>query len=367
MRGWRPVNNVRPIYYLSALAPVAVGLKIAESGTTIVFFCSALAIVPAASLMSNATEELSARSGPGVAGLVNVTLGNAPELIIAFIALVKGLQEVVKASLVGSIIGNSLLVLGAAMLAGGRKRTTQTFDRTAAQSYSGLLVVTVTALILPALLVLARGHRLPAINEARHVFGAQVEHLSLAVGVVMIAIYVAGLLFSLRTHRDLFSPTAAEPSRALWSLNRSIVTLAGSGVLIGAMSWLLVGSIEHAAHAVGFSQFFVAAFIVAIVGNAGEHYVAIAVAVKDKMDLAVSIAIGSSAQIGLFVTPVLVILSFLVGPAPMALVFNGYEIAALILAALISTTLISDGESTWFEGVQLLGVYALLGVLFYYA
>ncbi|HTV20695.1 MAG TPA: hypothetical protein VMG12_18555 [Polyangiaceae bacterium] len=263
-------------------------------------------------------------------------MGTLRELIIAFFALLDGLQEVVKASLVGSVIGNSLLVLGAAMLVGGRARTRQRFDRSAAQTYSGLLVVTVTALILPAVLVLARGNSLPGVGKPRHSFGSQVEHLSLAVSVVMIAVYLAGLLFSLRTHRDLFRPDREEASPHGWSLRRAVLMLAAAGVLVGA-------------------QFFVGAFVVAIVGNAAEHYVAVAVAAKDKMDLAVNIPIGSSAQIGLFVAPVLVILSFAFGPAPMALVFNGYELAALLLAALISTTLIADGESTWFEGVQLLG------------
>jgi Ca2+:H+ antiporter len=355
------------VYYLSAIAPAAVAMKVAHAAPALVFFSSALAVVPAAALMSDATEELSARSGPGVAGLLNVTFGNAPELIIAFFALLDGLQEVVKASLVGSVIGNSLLVLGAAMVVGGRARTRQRFDRTAAQTYSGLLIVTVTAMILPAVLVLARGHSLPTVGEARHSFGHEAEHLSLAVSLVMIAIYLAGLLFSLRTHRDLFRPAQEESSPRGWSLRRAVLMLGAAGVLVGVMSELLVGSIEHAARDIGLSQFFVGAFVVAIVGNAVEHYVAVAVAAKDKMDLAVNISIGSSAQIGLFVAPVLVILSFVFGPAPMPLVFNGYELAALLLAALLSATLIADGESTWFEGVQLLGVYALLGLVFYYA
>jgi Ca2+:H+ antiporter len=355
------------VYYLSAFFPAAVALELSHAAPALVFFSSALAVVPAAALMSDATEELSARSGPGVAGLLNVTFGNAPELIIAFFALLKGLQEVVKASLVGSVIGNSLLVLGAAMLVGGRARTRQRFDRTAAQTYSGLLIVTVTAMILPAVLVLARGHSLPGVGEARHAFGRGAEHLSLAVSLAMIAIYLAGLLFSLRTHRDLFRPAQDESSPRGWSLRRAVLTLGAAGVLVGVMSELLVGSIEHAARDIGLSEFFVGAFVVAIVGNAAEHYVAVVVAAKDKMDLAVNISIGSSAQVGLFVAPVLVLLSFVFGPAPMALVFNGYELAALLLAALISTTLIADGESTWFEGVQLLGVYTLLGLVFYYA
>jgi len=288
---------VRPVYYLSVFVPGALGLKLGHASAPLVFFCSALAVVPAAALMSETTEQLSARSGPGVAGILNVTFGNAPELIIAFFALLDGLQEVVKASLVGSIIGNSLLVLGAAMLAGGWKRTRQTFDRTAAQSHSGLLLVTITALVLPAVLVLVGGGSLPAVSEPRHSFGSQLEHLSLAISAVMIAIYLAGLFFSLRTHKDLFNPgQTGEPDQPAWSLRRSVLTLAGAGVLVGGMSDLLVGSIEQASHDIGLSQFFVGVFVVAIVGNAAEHYVAVVVAVKDKMDLAVNIAIGSSAD-----------------------------------------------------------------------
>jgi Ca2+:H+ antiporter len=359
---------VRPIYYLNVFAPLALVLKLADASAPLVFFSSALAVVPAAGLMSDATEQLSARSGPGIAGLLNVTFGNAPELIIAFFALIDGLQEVVKASLVGSIIGNSLLVLGASMLAGGWNRRRQTFDRTAAQNHSGLLLVTASALMLPAVLALVSGQGLPIVGQTRHAFGGTLQHLSLAISIVMIVIYLAGLFFSLRTHRELFAPVREEaPPEETPSVRRSILTLAAAGVLVGVMSELLVGSIEEASHSIGLSQFFVGAFIVAIVGNAAEHYVAIVVATKDKMDLAVNIAIGSSAQIGLFVAPVLVILSFAFGPAPMALVLNGYELAGLILAVLISTTLIADGESTWFEGVQLLGVYVLLGVLFGYA
>jgi Ca2+:H+ antiporter len=218
-------------------------------------------------------------------------------------------------------------------------------------------------------LVLSRGDALPSVGENRHSFGGQVQHLSLAISIVMIALYGAGLLFSLRTHKELFAPGHGEEEEGgeRWTLRRTLITLGIAGALVGVMSEVLVSSIEHASHSIGLSPFFVGAFVVAIVGNAAEHYVAVVVAVKDKMDLAINIAIGSSAQIGLFVAPVLVILSFAFGPAPMALVFNGYEIAALLFAVLISTTLISDGESTWFEGIQLLGVYVLLGLVFYYA
>ncbi|MCW3028335.1 MAG: calcium/proton antiporter, CaCA family [Solirubrobacterales bacterium] len=358
---------MRRIYYLGVFVPLALVLELADASAPVVFFTSALGVVPAAALMSEATEQLADRSGPGVAGLLNVTLGNTPELIIAVFALTDGLQEVVKATLVGSVIGNSLLVLGVAMLAGGWRRTRQTFSRTAAQTQAGMLVVSVCALVLPAVFRLVHGGGLPGVSVRRASFGHDLEQLSLGVALVLIATYLAGLFFSLRTHRDLFNPEHEDVGPPGWSVRRSILTLVGAAALVAVASNTLVGSIEQASHAVGLSQFFVGVFVVAIVGNASEHYVAVVAAAKDKMDLAVNIAIGSSAQIGLFVAPVLVLLSFVLGPAPMALVFNGYELAALLLTALITITLTSDGESTWFEGVQLLAVYVLLGLVFYFA
>lgn len=348
--------------------PVALALKLADASPTLIFVASALAVVPTAAVMGEATEQLSARAGPGVGGLVNVTFGNAPELIIAIFALADGLHEVVKASIVGSVVSNALLVLGAAMLAGGWTRTRQRFDRTAAQAQSGMLLVTVVALVLPAVLQLSRHGDLPSVGRVRDQFSADLNHVSLIVALVLIATYLAGLFFSLRTHRDLFNPERdVDEASGAWSLRRSVCVLAIAGVVVAAMSDLLVGSIEHASQAVGLSQFFVGAFVVAVVGNAAEHYVAVVAATKDKMDLAVNIAVGSSAQIGLFVAPVLVLLSFLVGPSPMALVFNGYELAALLAAGLIVPTLVSDGESTWFEGFQLIALYAIIGIVFYFA
>jgi Ca2+:H+ antiporter len=333
-----------------------------------VFATSALGTVPTAALMSEATEHLAARAGPGIGGLVNVTFGNAPELIIAIFALANGLQEVVKASLVGSIVGNALLVLGAAILVGGWRRTRQSFDRTAAQTQAGMLLLTVVALSLPTLLELAHHATLPGVSDVRRTFGRDVEQVSSAVALVLITTYLAGLFFSLRTHRDLFNPVDAQDhSASTWSVRRSVGLLAVAGILVALMSDILVGSIEQASSDIGLSQFFVGAFVVAIVGNAAEHYVAIVVAAKNKMGLAVNIAVGSGAQIGLFVAPVLVLLSFLFGPSPMALVFNPYEIGALLAAGLVTTVLVSDGESTWFEGIQLLALYVVIGILFYAA
>jgi Ca2+:H+ antiporter len=361
---------VRPVYYLSAFIPLAVALDVGNASAPLVFFASALGVVPTAALMSDATEALATRAGPGIGGLLNVTFGNAPELIIAFFALLEGLQEVVKASLVGSVLGNSLLVLGASMFVGGWKRDRQTFNRTAAHTQAGMLLLAASALILPAAFQLIHGGGLPRVNELRHDFGGDLEKISLGVALVLILSYVCGLWFSLRTHRDLFNvghERDADTPAGTWSTRKSVILLAIAGAFVGLMSEILVGSIEEASHQIGLSQFFVGVFIVAIVGNAAEHYVAVVVAHKNKMDLAVNIAIGSSAQIALFVAPVLVLLSFVFGPYPMALVFNGYELAALLLAVLISNFLASEGESTWFEGVQLLALYAVMGLVFFFA
>jgi Ca2+:H+ antiporter len=319
--------------------------------------------------MGRATEELAAPSGPGLGGLLNVTLGNVPEHVNALVAVRVGRQEVVKASIIGSVIGNVLLVLGAAMFFGGLRRDMQRFDRTAAGAQSAMLLLAMTALVMPAVFQLVAGGGLPDPTEERVDFDSTVEALSLAVAIVLIASYLAGLLFSLRTHRALFNPEheIAEASHGTWSVRRGVVALAVAGVLVGVMSEILVGSIAETAEQVGLSEFFIGAIVVAIVGNVAEHWVAVIVAMKDKMNLAVNIAIGSSAQIALFVAPVLVLASFVFGPAPMALVFNGLELAAIVLAVVIANRVTAEGESNWFEGVQLLAVYVILALAFGFA
>jgi Ca2+:H+ antiporter len=354
-------------YLLIPLIPLAVALEVAGASAGLIFATSALGIVPTAALMGRATEELAARSGPGIGGLLNVTFGNAPELIIALFALERGLHEVVKASIVGSIIGNILLVLGAAMLAGGLGREKQVFNRTGASVQTSMLLLAAAALLMPAIFELVDGRGLPAPGSETIDYGSTVEDLSLAVAVVLIATYVAGLFFSLKTHRDIFNPDYEEEETWGWSVRTSMIALAIAGVLVGLMSEVLVGSISEASHSVGLSEFFIGAIVVAIVGNAAEHWVAVLVAMKNKMDLAVNIAIGSSAQIALFVAPVLVLASFFLGPHPLALVFNGFELGGILLAVLIANYVAQDGESTWFEGVQLLAVYAVLGLAFFYA
>jgi Ca2+:H+ antiporter len=342
-------------------------LDIAGVSAVVVFAASALGIIPTAALMGRATEELAARSGPGIGGLLNVTFGNAPELIIALFALGKGLQEVVRASIVGSIVGNILLVLGAAMLAGGIGRDKQTFNRTGAAIQTSMLMLAAAALIMPAIFELVEGKGLPLPGSIATQYGGTVEHLSLAVAIVLIGTYVLGLVFSLRTHRDLFNPDYEDEDSWGWSVRTSVIALAIAGVLVGVMSEVLVGSITEASESVGLSEFFIGVVVVAIVGNAAEHWVAVLVARKDKMDLSVNIAIGSSSQVALFVAPVLVLCSYFIGPYPLALVFNGFELGAIVIAILIANYVIQDGESTWFEGVQLLAVYLVFGLAFYFA
>jgi Ca2+:H+ antiporter len=354
-------------YLLVPFIPIAIALELADATATLVFVASALGVIPTAALMGRATEELSARSGPGVGGFLNVTFGNAPELIIAFFALREGLQEVVKASIVGSILGNILLVMGAAMFVGGLKRDRQRFDRTAANVQALMLLLAVAALVMPAVFQLVEGGGLPAPTAKAVHFGGDVEALSIGMAIVLLCTYLAGLAFSLRTHRDLFNPREAhEEEGEPWTVRRSVTMLAIAGVAVGVMSEILVGSITEASHDIGLSPFFVGIIVVAIVGNAAEHWVAIYFALRDRMNMSVNIAIGSSAQIALFVAPVLVLLSLFVGPFELSLVFNGFELAALLLAVLVAQQVTQEGESTWFEGLQMLALYLVLGITFYF-
>jgi Ca2+:H+ antiporter len=370
-------------YLLVPFIPIAVVFELAHVGAVPTFFTSTLGVIPTAALMGRATEELAARSGPGIGGLLNVTFGNAPELIIALFALSAGLHEVVKASLLGSILGNSLLVLGAAAFVGGLGRDRQFFDRSAAAAQTTMLMLAVAALVMPAIFVLDEGEGLPSPGAEIVDYNSTVEILSLAVAVVLILSYVAGLWFSLKTHRDLFNPgfeegggPAAEDEvdqprephhEEPWTVRKAMVALAIAGAAVGLMSEILVDSITETAEQIALSEFFIGAIVVAVVGNAAEHWVAVLVAAKNKMDLAVNIAIGSSAQIALFVAPVLVVFSFFLGPHPMALVFNAFEIGGVILAVLIANQVTSHGESTWYMGVQLLAVYTVLGLAFLFA
>ncbi len=361
-------------YLLSPFIVIAAVLEfvIGYHNATVLFITSALGVVPTAALMGRATEELAERSGPGIGGLLNVTFGNLPELIIAFLALNAGLYEVVKGSVIGSILGNALLVLGASMLVGGLKNHTQSFAPKAASAQATMLILAGIALLLPAILWVTAGGSLPRPGEADPEFSNEILTVSLIVSIVLLGTYSLGLLFSLRTHRDLFNPESetdqhAEVGHEPWSVKKAVILLAIAGLLVGVMSEILVGSIGEFAENAGVSEFFIGVIVVAVVGNAAEHWVAILVAYKNKMDLAVNIAIGSSAQVALFVGPVLVVLSFFFGPTPLPLVFNALEIAGILLAVFIASYIAGSGESTWFEGLMLLSVYVTLGVVFFFA
>ncbi|HMU27146.1 MAG TPA: calcium/proton exchanger [Solirubrobacterales bacterium] len=356
-------------YWLVPFIPVAIILDFfVGASATLIFVTAALGVIPTAALMGVATEELAAKSGPGLGGLLNVTFGNAPELIIALFALGAGLQEVVKASIVGAVLGNILLIMGIGMLAGGWKREKQTFNQTAVSSQALMLFLAVATLVLPAVFVLVHGGGLPHVEEEITDFGSDVNTISIVASAILLFTYAAGLLFSLRTHKSFFNPSGEEHGSPLgWSVRKAVGMLAFAGLAVGVMAHILVGSLEEVSVSLGLSEFFVGIIIVAIVGNAAESWVSILYATKNKMDLSVQIAIGSATQLALVVMPTLVIVSFFLGPNPMALVFNGYEMASLVIAVMAAYYVVQEGESNWFEGLQLLALYTVLGVVFYFA
>jgi Ca2+:H+ antiporter len=363
--GARLRSLLRPsLQWLLVFIPVALWAEHAHPQAQVLIFASAcLAIIPLAGLLGLATEHLATRAGEGIGGFLNATFGNLAELIIAVVALRAGHAEVVKASLTGSIIGNVLLVLGAAFFVGGLKRPVQHFKAAGALAQASTLSLAAFAFIIPAGFHALVGGAMTAPQEHR---------LSLGIALVLLAVYLCGLVFSLRTHRALFSASGGEealehtPGGAHWSTGRSVGVLLGVSALIAWMSEVLVGSVEGAAHALGMSQVFVGVIVVAIVGNAAEHSTAILMALKNRMDLAVGIAIGSSTQIALFVAPFLVLASYVLAPQPMDLTFTLPEVLAVVLSALLISQAVSNGETNWFEGLQLLGLYGVLGVAFYF-
>ncbi|MEO8439802.1 MAG: calcium/proton exchanger [Spartobacteria bacterium] len=325
------------------------------------FIIAGIAIVPLAGWMGRATEQLAARSGSGIGGFLNATFGNAAELIIALVALSQGLTGVVKASITGSIIGNLLLVLGASILVGGIRYPKQTFNQTAARISATSLGLGAIALLIPTVFHLAAASR----PGGWTLEGEQ--RLSLAIVIVLFLTYLCSLFFHLFTHRDLFSGPAEKEESATgrWPLWQSITALAVATALIAWLSEFLVGSIESARHALGLTETFVGVVVIALVGNAAEHSTAVWMAWRNKMDLSLSIATGSSLQMALFVTPVLVFCSYAFGD-PMTLEFSLPEIASIVLSIWIVGQISGDGESNWLEGVQLLSLYIIIGILFYY-
>jgi Ca2+:H+ antiporter len=339
--------------YLLVLIPISIVFELMHLNPTLVFITSALAIVPLAGLMGEATEEISVYSGPRMGGFLNATFGNATELIIAFFALKEGLFEVVKASIVGSVIGNILLVLGLSMIMGGFKFKTQSFNKKAVEVSSSMLLFSVIGLSIPAIFT----HTIKV-----DLLTSKYESLSIAVALIMFVIYILGLYFSFFTHKDIYGSEHKEEIESKWSLKKALLVLLTATVCIALESEFLVGSVEEMTETLGLSKFFVGIIIIPIIGNAAEHSTAVVMALKNKMDVAVEIAIGSSLQIILFVAPILVFLSLLF--KPMSIIFNEFELVALIVAVIIANRVSNDGESNWLEGVQLIAVYIIIAICF---
>jgi Ca2+:H+ antiporter len=317
------------------------------------FGAAALGVVPLAGVVGEATEDLAARTGPRVGGLLNATLGNAAELIITFFAIRAGLLDLVKASITGSILGNLLLVMGLSLLVGGLRNGQQQFDRVHAGIDSTMLILALIALVVPSIF----SHAI----EPNH---AAVEYLSEGVAIAMLVVYALELVYSFTSTRPIRPPVHAH-AEPRWSLGRAIIVLLVATGFIAWLSEVLVGAVEHVVVNLGWTEFFLGIVIIPIVGNVAEHLVAVQVAAKDQMQLSLEISLGSSLQIALFVAPVLVFVSLLLGN-PMDLVFNEFELIALTAAALIAALVALDGESNWMEGAQLLVVYIILAMAFFF-
>jgi Ca2+:H+ antiporter len=318
----------------------------------LVFILSAIAIIPLAKYIGEATTELTSHTNAGLGGLLNATFGNATELIVGMFALHAGLLDVVKASIIGSVLGNILLVLGTAIFFGGWKRERQTFNATAAKAGGSMLLLAAIALVVPTLFQATSA----SASDSTLVW------LSIVIAVLMILAYFAQLLFTLRTHKHLY--TTDEHALPVWSITRSLCILAAATIAISFVSDALVGAIPTLVASLGWTQLFIGIIIVAIVGNAAEHTSAIQAAVRNHMDLALGITIGSATQIVMFVAPALVLLSLPLGH-PMSLVFGWFELGAFIFAVFVTNAITEDGETTWLEGIQLLVVYGILAIAFF--
>lgn len=341
--------------FMLLFVPISFIGKFLNFSPTIMFILAALSIIPLAGIMGEGTEEISSYTGLKIGGFLNATFGNATELIISFFALKSGLFEVVKSSIAGSIIGNILLVLGASMFIGGLKHKTQNFNINVVETTSSMLLFSLIGLCVPAFFT-------HTINP--NLLNTRYEGLSLVVAIVMFILYILSLIFSFFTHKDLYATTTEEEGHeSKWSLKKSIAILIIATVIIAIESEFLVGGIEDITSKLGLSEFFVGIILIPIIGNAAEHSTAITMALKNKMDVAIEIALGSSLQIILFVAPVLIFLSLLF--TPMSIIFNPFELVSLIASVIIANKVASDGQSNWLEGAQLMAVYFIIAAGFF--
>jgi Ca2+:H+ antiporter len=345
-----------PLLWLLVFVPaVFVAAKLEPEAHTLLFVLSVFAIVPLAALMSHATESVAARTGDAAGGLLNATLGNLTELVIALTALHAGQYILVKASIAGAIVTNTLFMLGASFLLGGLKHHVQEYNRASARVQAGLLFLATVALLIPS-----------AVSEADAVAGAFTQTLSLGLAVLLIVAYGLSLLYSLKTHRELFAGAEhAEEGEAPWPLGLALATLTGITVLVALVSEVFVESVQKAAEALGMTPAFVGFIVVALVGGAAEMASAFSGARKNRLDLSVGIALGSASQIALFVAPVLVLLSYVIGPTPMDLKLWPGAVVMVLIATLNATLVTNSGRSTWFVGVLLLWVYAIFAMTLY--
>ena len=353
---WKEIRH-NPLLWLLVFVPTVFAAETAKpEAHTLLFVLSVLAIVPLAALLSHATESVAAKTGDAVGGLLNATLGNLTELVIALAALRAGQYMLVKASLAGAIVTNSLFMLGASFLLGGLKHHTQDYNRVSARFQAGLLFLATVALLIPS-----------AVSQADAASGGNfTQSLSLGLSVLLICAYALSMLFSLKTRREFFaSAESGHEGEAPWPLGLALPTLAGVTVLVALVSEVFVESVQKAAESFGMTPAFVGFIVVALVGGAAEMASAFSGARKNRLDLSVGIALGSASQIALFVAPVLVLLSYAIGPTPMDLQFWPGAVVMILIAVLSATLVTNSGRSAWFVGVLLLMVYLIFAMTLY--
>jgi len=364
------ILKVGPLNILLVAVPLAVILHFAHAKEALIFVVSGIAVIPLAGLMGRATENLAETMGSGLGGLLNATFGNAAELIIALMVLRKGTPEafaLVKATITGSIIGNVLLVLGLAVLLGGFRYPRQTFNRTAAGSGTAMLALASAGLIVPTMFFYLHGG-----DKQLKIPTAADLNLSEEIAIVLAAVYVISLIFSLKTHKHLFAgdeeklPTTGEDHKPEWNRKTSLIVLTLSTIGVAVMSELLTETVKSAGESMGLNEVFIGVIVMAVIGNAAEHSTAVLVAMKNKMDLAMNIALGSSIQIALFVAPVLVFASMAMGHHPhLDLHFTLMETLVMVMSVGLLALIVQDGETHWMEGVLLLAVYIVFALAFY--
>ncbi|HWA35573.1 MAG TPA: calcium/proton exchanger [Cyclobacteriaceae bacterium] len=355
-------NLLKPsLDWLFAFIPVAFFLEYSHASAPLVFFSAALSIIPVAKLIGHSTEQLATYTGDAVGGLLNATFGNFPELVIAVIALAAGLHDIVLASLAGAILANLLLAMGVSFLVGGVKFHNQDYNPTSIRVYSSMMMLAVISLTIPS------GYHIFTVEQPSR---ENENTLNLLLAMVLLTAYVLYLVFMIKTHPDFFRsegrPRHEKEHDKRWSMSRALITLLAASVLAAVMSEVLVGAAEETGKVLGMSSVFIGIIFLAVVGGAAESISAVSMAAKNKMDLSIGIALGSSIQIALFVAPLLVILSVFIGPGQLHLAFPKAMIIALLLSVILAAMVAGDGRSNWYKGVQLIMVYVILGMLLYF-